>query len=243
MTTRITDERLKELHLQYIKLYMVDNGINAELFQDIASALDELIERRAAPDAYPALQALTEAILTKADADYMARQLDSAVAVMATRGWSTPVPWPAATGAEAAAPVDGDSRVYQDAGEPRAQPEAPSIIETLQDLKTSASKWHPLRHKPEAPAVAAGFKLVPVQRLKNARALVDRGMWTEGAAILDALIAAAPTAPAVAVPPRMTDEQLDAIADDGPVYLTTQVYAFARAIEKAVRKQFTGGEG
>ncbi|SEL13745.1 hypothetical protein SAMN05216359_105335 [Roseateles sp. YR242] len=47
-------------------------------------------------DAFPALQTLTEAILTRADADYMRRQLDEAVRIMGTRGWSPPVPYPAA---------------------------------------------------------------------------------------------------------------------------------------------------
>jgi hypothetical protein len=45
-------------------------------------------------DAFPALHALTEAVLTRADNDYMARRIDEAVQVMASRGWTPPVPWP-----------------------------------------------------------------------------------------------------------------------------------------------------
>lgn len=50
-----------------------------------------------AEDAFPALHALTEAILTRADPDYMQRQLAEAVRIMATRGWTPPVPFPAPT--------------------------------------------------------------------------------------------------------------------------------------------------
>ena len=44
---------------------------------------------------------------------------------------------------------------------------------------------------PAGVAVAAESALVPIARLKNARALVDRGFWSEGSKILDELIAAA----------------------------------------------------
>ena len=44
-------------------------------------------------------------------------------------------------------------------------------------------------------SVPDGWQLVPTQRLKNARNLVDRGLWVEGAKVLDDLIASAPPAP------------------------------------------------
>jgi hypothetical protein len=45
-------------------------------------------------DAFPALRAPTEALLTRADADYLRRQVDAAVVVMASRGCLPPAPWP-----------------------------------------------------------------------------------------------------------------------------------------------------
>lgn len=42
---------------------------------------------------FNALRALTEALLTHADADYLRRQIDTAVKVMADHGCSPPVPW------------------------------------------------------------------------------------------------------------------------------------------------------
>lgn len=45
-------------------------------------------------DAFPALRALTEALLTRADPDYLRRQIDAAVKVMAARGCEPPTPWP-----------------------------------------------------------------------------------------------------------------------------------------------------
>lgn len=67
-----------------------------------------------------------------------------------------------------------------------------------------------------APAVPDGFALVPLRRLKNARALVDRGFRTEGSKILDELIAAtpvlaaAPQAPAKGLPYEPTSDMLNA---------------------------------
>jgi hypothetical protein len=52
---------------------------------------DKLI---ALQDAFPALRALTEALLTRADNDYLRRQVDAAVRVMAAHGCEPPTPWP-----------------------------------------------------------------------------------------------------------------------------------------------------
>lgn len=49
---------------------------------------------QATDGAFAALRALTEAVLTRADNDYLRRQLDAAVKVMAARGCESPVPWP-----------------------------------------------------------------------------------------------------------------------------------------------------
>lgn len=43
---------------------------------------------------FAALRALTEALLTGADPDYLHRQIDTAVKVMRMHGVETPVPWP-----------------------------------------------------------------------------------------------------------------------------------------------------
>ncbi len=53
-------------------------------------------EVKAMPDAFPALHALTEAIMTRAGPELVLRRINEAVSVMATRGWSPPIPWPAA---------------------------------------------------------------------------------------------------------------------------------------------------
>lgn len=50
-------------------------------------------------DSFPALHALTEAVLTRADPDYMQRCLAEAVRVMNLHGWTPPVPFPAAIAA------------------------------------------------------------------------------------------------------------------------------------------------
>ena len=56
--------------------------------------LETILKRALPPDAFPALHALTEAVLTRADKDYMDRCLAEAVRIMGTRGWTPPVPFP-----------------------------------------------------------------------------------------------------------------------------------------------------
>lgn len=68
------------------------------------------------------------------------------------------------------------------------------------------TRWMPLPSAqiaaiPQAPQTLAaqgvpdGWQLVPKHRLANARNLVDRGFWVEGAELLDELLASAPPAP------------------------------------------------
>jgi hypothetical protein len=56
---------------------------------------DTMNEKTIQPqDVFVELRALTEALLTRADADYLRRQVDAAIEVMAERGYSPPTPWP-----------------------------------------------------------------------------------------------------------------------------------------------------
>lgn len=92
-----------------------------------------------------------------------------------------------------------------------------------------------------AGAVPDGYVLVPAQRLKNARALVDRGAWVEGAKVLDELLAAAPQPPAAAQEPtELTDSQiattagrLGGMSDSCPLgQQWNMVYALVRKVIK-----------
>ncbi len=109
-----------------------------------------------------------------------------------------------------------------DAALARAQPEAPVRLSEV---------WDAMTKQPEAPAVPAGFKLVPVE---PTNAMAHAGISARGANTMDvwrAMLAATPTAPAVAVP-LLTDEQIDRALDN---YQPGSKYPFARAVEAAVR--------
>lgn len=67
----------------------------ADIHARAAFSQPAAVETARAVDAYPALHSLTEAVLTRADPDYMRRCLAAAVRVMESRGWTPPVPFPA----------------------------------------------------------------------------------------------------------------------------------------------------
>jgi len=76
---------------------MVDeeNAIrDAELAAAREEGRQEAMSANLATRTFHAMQSLTEGILTRGDADYLARRLAECVDIMGEHGWATPTPWP-----------------------------------------------------------------------------------------------------------------------------------------------------
>lgn len=91
-------EKMRQLHnSMFPAAFEFDTGIydNVAKFAHAVIQQDRAIRAGDAPrDVFAELRALTEALLTRADADYLGRQIDAAVKAMAERRCLPPVPWP-----------------------------------------------------------------------------------------------------------------------------------------------------
>lgn len=92
-------EKMRKLH---DSMFPAAFEFDTKIYDNVAKFAHAVIQAdreagragRATQDVFVELRALTEALLTRSDDDYLRRQIDSAVEVMAERGCTPPVPWP-----------------------------------------------------------------------------------------------------------------------------------------------------